>query len=365
VTEQLVSPIGADVRPEAQARWPPRLRIGIEFILLFVAAFVIQHVILADASGAFPSPYWLPVVLLSLQYGMTTGLTAAVTAAGLDFWGGLPPGALTEDVYTYVVRIAAQPAAWTCVALLVGHTRTREIERTLELDAKLAEETKHSAAIAQLCSELRQRGRMLERHIAANANSSVIDVAEAITGLYEMHWDRIAERLARFIALMMGTAEFSVYLLHGNRLKLVFPNEVQSQHALSVTVEPDSDLFSAIVHERKTLAASRPADRGLLGNRDLLIGPLSDQGASDHVIGMLVIGGADFADFPADIERRFALTCAQLSRLFGRVILIDHSQTEAPVLRSVDRPQDVPHLAGSAVPAGAKSSKGGTAQAAP
>lgn len=365
MTDQLASPINVDVRPEAPAHSPARLRIGVEYILLFAAAFVIQHVILANAGGTFPSAYWLPVVVLSLQYGMTTGLMAAVTAAGLDVWGGLPPTSMTEDVYAYVARVAAQPAAWTCVALLIGHTRTREIERTLELDAQLAEEVKHSAAVAQLCSELRQRGHMLERHIAANANSSVIDVAEAITGLYETRWDSISERLARFIVLMMGTAEFSVYLLRGSGLKLVFSHEEQSQHALSVTVEADSNLFAAIVQQRKTLAASRPADRELLGDRDLLIGPLMDQGVTGHVIGMLVIGGADLSDFPEDIERRFALTCAQLSRLFSRVILLDHGQTEPLAIRAIDRAQDMPHRAESAVPIDATSPARGIAQAAP
>jgi hypothetical protein len=356
VTDQLTSPIDVDVRPGAPAQRAPQLRIGIEFVLLFAAAFVLEHVILAGASTSFPSPYWLPVVVLSLQYGMTMGLVAAAIAAGLSIWGGLPPAAVTEDVYAYVTRIAAQPAAWTCVALLIGHTRTREIERAIELDARLAEEMKHSAAVAQLCAELRQRSHMLERHIAANANSSVIDVAEAITGLYETRWDSIAERIARFNVLMMGTAEYSVYLLRGNALKLVFPHEGQCQQALSVTVEPDSALYAAIVKERRTLTASRPADLELLGDRSLVMGPLTDQGASGHVIGMLVIGGADLADFPADIERRFALTCAQLSRLFNRVILIDHWQTDPLAIRAIDRPQDLPYRAEIAVPDDASSS---------
>ncbi len=365
VSEQLTSPMDIDVRPEAPMRGRRQLRVGIEFSLLFAAAFTIEHVILANSGSSFPSPYWLPVVVLSLQYGMPAGLLAAVTATAFHFWGGLPPAALTEDVYAYVVRIAALPAAWVCVALLIGHTRTREIERNVDLDARLAKEIRHSAAVAQLCSQLRRRGQMLERHIAANANASVIDVAEAITGLFDTRWDSIAERLARFIVLMMGTAEFSVYLVRGDMLKLVFPKERHNDDALSVTVEPDSGLFSAIVQERRTLVASRAADRGLLGDRDLLIGPLTDQGASDQVIGMLVVGGADLADFPTDIERRFALTCAQLSRLFSRVILIDHAEAESPELRAIERLRDVAHRTNGGAPDHATLPASGIAGSAP
>jgi hypothetical protein len=102
-------------------------------------------------------------------------------------------------------------------------------------------------------------------------------------------------------------------------------------------VEPESPLFSAIVRERKMLSAARVQDRALLTDRNLLIGPLTDQGPSGHVIGMLVIGGADLSDFADDVERRFALTCAQLSRLFSRVILLDHAQIQGRSLIGEDR----------------------------
>ena len=97
------------------------------------------------------------------------------------------------------------------------------------------------------------------------------------------------------------------------------------------------EAFAAIVRERRTLSAARVQDRSLLGERNLLIGPLTDQGPSGRVIGMLLIGGADLSDFADDVERRFALTCAQLSRLFSRVILLDHGAAERQSLIGGER----------------------------
>jgi len=37
---------------------------------------------------------------------------------------------------------------------------------------------------------------MLERHIAANAMSSHIDIAEAVCGLHDSNWSNFADRLA-------------------------------------------------------------------------------------------------------------------------------------------------------------------------
>jgi hypothetical protein len=337
VSNQLVDVLDLEIAaPPSRGSFWGAVRGCVEFVLLFAGAFAVKHVLLAEAGGEFPSPYWFPVLMLSLQYGMSVGLLAAAAGVGLEFWNGFPQAFVTEDVYAYVGRIGAQPAAWTCAALLLGHTRTREIERTRELEEKLAEEARHSAAVGKLCADLRARASMLERRLAAAEDASVADVAEAITKLYEAHWESISERVARLIVVLLGTAEFSVYLLRGERLTCLLPVDPHSRQPLRLTVEAESPLFSAVVRERKTLSAARVQDRALLTDRNLLIGPLTDQGPSGHVIGMLVIGGADLSDFPDDVERRLALTCAQLSRLFSRVILLDHAQIEPRHLIGAD-----------------------------
>jgi len=49
---------------------------------------------------------------------------------------------------------------------------------------------------------------------------------------------------------------------------------------------------------------------------------------------MLLIGGSSLDDYPDDIERRFKLTASELSRLTGRISLLERWQTatapEAP-----------------------------------
>src|SRR5712672_2529783 len=142
-------------------------RIAVEFALLFGIAIAAKQILVTVAAGSYPNPLWLPVIVLSLQHGV-----AAVLAAGLQYWGGLPPALMTEDMYSYIGRIAAEPVGWTCVALLIGHIRSRQIAQNLELEAELAERSQHSAAVADLCIDLRSRAEMLERHIAANAQSS-------------------------------------------------------------------------------------------------------------------------------------------------------------------------------------------------
>jgi GAF domain len=319
-----------------RSRWSSMLRIGFEFALLFGIAVAAKQIIAAAGTGSYPNPLWLPVIVLSLQHGMGAGLGAAVVAAGLQYWGGLPPPLMSEDMYAYIGRVAAEPVGWTCVALLIGHIRSRQIANHAELEAELAERNSHSAAVADLCVDLRARTEMLERHIAANAPSSNIDVAEVVSELAHASWENFAERLTRYVRLMTGVAEFSVHLRRGDALAAAF--QPDDEHHLVADVAPDDPLYTAIVEERRTLSATRPADRALLGGRGIMAGPLVDPNASDRVIGMLAIGGPSVAVTPEDLERRFAFTAAEVARLADRIGLFERWRSAAAPPRSNGHP---------------------------
>jgi hypothetical protein len=229
-------------------------RIAVEFALLFGIAIAAKQILVTVAAGSYLNPLWLPVIVLSLQHGVAAGLAAAVIAAGLQYWGGLPPALMTEDMYSYIGRIAAEPVGWTCVALLIGHIRSRQIAQTRELEAELAERIQHSAAVAEFCEDLRNRTELLERHIAANAHSSNIDVAEAVSELHHAAWDNFAQRLTRFVILMTGTAEFSVYVLQDDVLKLAFQPTDEHRPIADVVVASD-DLL------RRSCRAAPPSRR--------------------------------------------------------------------------------------------------------
>jgi hypothetical protein len=329
VSSEIVPPVGADPAPPRRSPWSARLRLVTEFALLFALALLLKHVLLAVASGPYPNPFWLPVLVLSLQHGMAAGLAAAVLAAALQLLDGPPPALLTEDLYSYVGRIAAEPIGWTCVALLIGHTRSRQLDHLKELEAELADQSQQAAVVADLCEDLRARTETLERHIAANAYASNVDVAEAITELHDSTWDNFADRLARFVSLMTGAAEFSILMLRDGALEPVFHPADDHRQAADAVVLSDDPLFAAIVNERRTLSVAHAADKLLLGNRGVMAGPLVDQQAPDRVLGMFAIAGAALDDHPEDIERRFSLTASEVSRLVGRIVLMENWQAAA------------------------------------
>jgi hypothetical protein len=278
------------------------------------------------------------VIVLSLEHGLHVGIAAALAACGIYIWEGLPPAALGEDFYEHVARIAAEPIGWTCAALLIGQVRHRQIGELATLKEALADRERHCQSVAAYCDELRTRTEMLERHIAANAVSSHVDVAEAVAALNQANSSDFTERLTKFIMLMTGSAEYALYILRGDALKLAIQPRDENMSAADMLISCDDPLYEAVVDHRKLLCATTPADRDVLEERAVLAGPLLEDTAANHVIGMLRVGGADLTDFPDDVERRFALVCKEIARLLSRTILIENSHQPPPaVLRPLSR----------------------------
>src|SRR5262249_7504780 len=75
--------IDAALGDERRWAWRSQLRLGIEFLVLFALSLLFAHAVLSGASGTYPNPLWLPVIILSLQHGTLAGITAAAAASGL------------------------------------------------------------------------------------------------------------------------------------------------------------------------------------------------------------------------------------------------------------------------------------------
>ena len=185
------------------SRWASAFRIVFEFALLFAIAVAAKQILAASAAGSYPNPLWLPVIVLSLQHGMGAGLTAAMIAAGLQLAEGLPPQLMAEDMYSYIGRVAAEPIGWTCVALLIGHVRSRQAAERAELEAELAERTRDASAVAALCIDLRSRLATLERHIAAESRASDIEVVDAAVTLVRSASSNSSSRVCVICRLRM------------------------------------------------------------------------------------------------------------------------------------------------------------------
>jgi hypothetical protein len=64
------------------------------------------------------SPFWVPVLLLAVQYGTMTGLAAAVAATAVSLTLGEEPP--LEDYYAHFLNLWRNPMLWLAAVLVVG-----------------------------------------------------------------------------------------------------------------------------------------------------------------------------------------------------------------------------------------------------
>ena len=106
-----------------------------ETIALLVVISLVRAAVLSGptAPSGMPHPYWIPVLLMSSQYGVMGGLFATLAAIASYFISGLPVQSATQDFYAYAGVVAAQPCAWFGTALILGGLRTLHIHHQAEL----------------------------------------------------------------------------------------------------------------------------------------------------------------------------------------------------------------------------------------
>jgi hypothetical protein len=147
--------------------------------------------------GAFAAldvhPFWFPVLLVTLQYGLYSGVVTACLAALMLDWPIRPPGQDIVDFYFEVVRL---PVQWVLVAMAIGVFRQSQIRA----------ETVRERAIAGLratnerfAEEVARLDEELYRYETAVATASPREDATPASG--------VPEALARLAALRTASPD--------------------------------------------------------------------------------------------------------------------------------------------------------------
>jgi hypothetical protein len=161
--------------------------------------------------GSMPHAFWIPVLLMSGQYGIMGGLFATLTATTAFFIGGLPPQSATQDFYAYAGIAAAQPCAWFGTALVLGGLRTLHIHHQTDLQERL-EQTKQAAE--DLADGLECAVLQIERleHRIATDSSTLASFVHSLAKLELTDRRSLVASIADVIRYGVGATSFAIYL---------------------------------------------------------------------------------------------------------------------------------------------------------
>lgn len=269
---------------------PPRNAV-IELAVIVLAIIAIDWLLpdqgLADIG---PNPYWLPVLLMSLQYGTVSGLLAAGVGIAMTMLSGIPEQGVGENHFTFLLRIWAEPILWIAVAVLLGQFRIRQISAKRELARQVQELSAQRQALADYSTNLRLRCEAVERRIAGRDNAPTLELLAALAELGRPDC-AVQPALARLVELAIPGAEASVWLLDGAWLRKIADNSGEHGGIRAAELTAVHPLYRAIVERGEAVSVLDAGQEVTLSGEGVAAVPIRF-GSDGRAAGMLKLDSA-------------------------------------------------------------------------
>ncbi len=264
------------------------LELAVLLALIVVLDWALPSV---DVANLEPSPYWIPVLLLSLQYGTVAGLLAAGAATAAYVLNGFPELGIGENLFTYLLRVWAMPILWIGVSLLVGQFRLRQIEVKQELKHQLTQRQAERDSLARYASDLEARCQRLERHLTTRGSATGAAVLDALNELQDPAAN-LAEVFGAVARAAFPGGQLSVFASTPSGLEGVVQSGWPENAQWRTDIPASDPLYRAIVSERRALCVLTIGDDAVLNSEGLAAHPIFAP-ETGRVIGMVKLEQAE------------------------------------------------------------------------
>jgi polysaccharide biosynthesis protein PelD len=298
-----------------------------------------------DINNVVPSVYWLPVLLLSLQYGTASGTLAVLVAIAAYFtFATMPEQGVGENEFAYRLRILAQPIGWIASAVLLGQFRMIQISAKRELQRRVDELEIQRQTLADHANALRSRCDRLEREIAARPGQRGTGLMEALGALRSAPTGQAAA--TGCLAAAFPGASVSLFVRQGASLHCAAHTGWATGADWPAIIAPDQALYQAIAGDRTGVCVVNARDDLALRGQGLAAVPIVTA-RSQRVIGMIKIERADASMISSELLAQLDVLAAIIEPL-----LEDTGSSVSFVRRAGEPaaavPLRVPALAGQA-----------------
>ncbi len=310
MTERRTLPV-ADEKLATQAQLlhvlPPVAALIEMLVLIVVPALLDRHWEPFPTLSEFhPHFFWLPILLISLQYGTVSGLMSAGLAIALSAYLGWPDQEIGENHFSYLLRVWTEPVLWLMAALVLGQFRMRQIEQKRDLALQVDELSSQRKALADYATNLRTRCDALEREIARRRHPSARSMLNALGGLHQRD---AKQRLDTCLKVAFGNdCTIGIYALEARGLRLAHRHGSDLARTMPRDEYAAGDpLFKAVAIEGRSLSVLQASDEAALGHEGLVAVPILAATGNGEIIGMVKLELAEPAEVDSQTASRLAV----------------------------------------------------------
>lgn len=297
--------------PASPRRWLGLRPVALLELLLFFAVALGLDVWLGTGTrfdGVQPHPFWIPVLLLAIQYGTSEGVLAALVASVALRLGNMPDAGIDQDLYDHLFTLTREPILWLVAAVLFGELRMRQLREREELRAGLAAARQEAEAIARSYRALKSVKESLETRVAGQLRT-VFTLYQAAKSIDHLDEGEVMLGVADLVRTVMKPEKFSLFLLNNDVLESVTNEGWDDDHdSYARWFDSGTPLFQTVIARQRQLCVNRVEDERILAGEGVLAGPLvsSDTG---EVVGMVKVESLGFTDLSVNTVENFRILC--------------------------------------------------------
>jgi polysaccharide biosynthesis protein PelD len=274
-------------------------------------------------------PFWIPVLLLSVQYGTNAGLLAAIASTLALLAGNLPPQGLLEDRFAWLFETSRLPLLWFAAGVVLGELRTRQLRESEQTGRDLGEARGRESVLVEAYKRLEAAKEALETRVAGQLRTALA-LYEAARGIEKLDPAEVLLGVSTLVRSVMNPERFSLYLLQNGCLELVLAEGGTAEDALPRFYHPETRLFQETVGRQRVLSVANPEDEDVLAGAGMIAAPLVAT-SSGRVIGMLKIEKLGFLDLNLSNVQTFQVLCRWIGAAYENALRYQAARADAIV----------------------------------
>lgn len=302
-----------------------RLSAIIELVV-FIGLFLLADYTMGTGTrfwATAPHPLWAVVILLSVQYGTSAGLIAAIAASITLLSGHFPPQNVDQDYYDYLLYIGWRPIVWMLTGLLLGELRRRQLVQNAELRADLAQTELREQTLSKAYASTMERVHFLERQIATQAQT-VLTVFRAAQNVEQLEVSDVITGIESLVDEILAPNKFSVFVPSRNNLDALVSHGWETPTEFSRQIHGESQLYASLLTERRILMINRQDDAAILGKDAVIAIPVQNN-ETGEILAVIRIEEIDFDKLNSSLLINANLVRQWLSSAFAKAETYENS----------------------------------------
>jgi hypothetical protein len=234
-----------------------------------------------------PYPFWIPVLLMSAQYGVIGGLFSTLVTTAVFFGIAMPPQLANQDFYSYAGTLLLYPSGWLTYALVIGGLRSLHMLHAAEMERSLEDARETTVTLGGGLERALKEIDRLERRIAGET-STVNAIIKALARIDLHDAETLIASFAGVIRDGVGAAGFTLYWQTPAGVLPVARVKDGEESNLSEALKIPASLLDVLIAGRGTISRLDPDALRLLPLGTICVVPIKTN-TGGRSYGIIVI----------------------------------------------------------------------------